>query len=269
MVRWRNALIVGVAVFGVAVVLGLAMMPEAVPTVTVRGAVADSQTFSMTTLRSADDRAFVDQVHRQVFDRCMAKRGFTHRPSEADYNEDGGPPTDYAKDWGAAAVGDDGKSYPSGSTPSIPTQLITLADGRTHELHVTWTSDTCWWKSYTRLGVDPLVYESLRQIMTQLVVQADRAASEELGDVSERWADCLGATEVDPGTLLRALDRIDELRSPYGAKTSQCLTDDIRAEATRIRARDHLRVAAANDVIVQQWTKTLDTELAAARAFEG
>jgi hypothetical protein len=195
----------------------------------------------------------------------MANRGFPRKPHDAGQDD----PSVYTKAYGAAAAGDDGKSYTSSSPARIPTQVVRLADSRTVELHVTWTPDTCWYQSYSRMGVDPLVHEALRQTMMQLVSQADRAATEKLGDVTDRWAECLGATEMDPGALLRSLDRIDPLRSPYGAATADCLTDEIRSEATAIRAEDHLRVAAANKAVLEQWVDILDSELEAARSTSG
>lgn len=105
--------------------------------------------------------------------------------------------------------------------------------------------------------------------MTLLLMQADRAAAPDLNSVASQWAACLGVGSVDPQDLLNTIDGTAAARSPYGEAGAACLTEPIRAEAVRLRAQHHLRIAADNEEIVQAWAALVDKESLAATAAGG
>lgn len=246
----------GIALLGAAIFAAFQFSASGSPTVVIRGTHASSDTFSLTTLQSRVDRAFVEGVRRDLFEECMEDKGFSEAPGERR--------SEYSDAYATAAFGDD----PSSATPP-PTRAVEIADGMSINVGASWTPDTCIYQSYSRLGVDALVHEALRQQMMLLVARGDDAAAEDLMPVASRWGECLGDDGTDPQDLLNTIDGVEPLRSPFGTDASACLSDDIRSEAMRIRAAHHLQVAADNEKVVQAWVDALDTELNEAKAVAG
>ena len=254
---WRfSVAAAGSALLGVAIFAAFQFSASGSSTVVIRGTQASPDTFSLTTLQSRVDRTFVEGVQRDLFEECMENKGFSKAP--------GGRRGDYSDAYATAAFGDD----PSSTTPP-PTRTVEIADGISINVGASWTPDTCVYQSYSRLGVDALVHEALRQQMMLLVARGDDAAAEDLMPVASRWGECLGDDGTDPQDLLNTLDGVEPLRSPFGTDAAACLSDDIRTEAMRIRAAHHLQVAADNEKVVQAWVDALDTELNEAKAVAG
>jgi len=254
--RFASAL-AGSALLVGAIFAALQFSASGSPNVVIRGTPADLDTFSLTTLQSRVDRAFVEGVRRDLFEECMEGRGFSEAPGERR--------SAYSDAYATAAFGDD----PSSTTPP-PTRAVEIADGVSIKVGASWTPDTCIYQSYSLLGVDALVHEALRQQMMLLVARGDDAAAQDLMPVASRWGECLGQNETDPQDLLNTLDGIvDPLRSPFGTDAAACVSDDIRSEAMRLRSAHHLQVAADNEKVVQAWVDALDTELHEAQALAG
>lgn len=249
----RLAVILGVPGAAVAAVVLQAALSAGSPTIPIRGAAANPDTFSLTTLQDPDDRALVESAREAVFDACMVEKGFTTPP--------GPEQSGYTAAYYLAATGED-----LSSTTPPPLQTIELPDGSTSELGTSWTPETCRYRAYLEFGVEPLLREALRLKMWTLQIQADSAAADGLSSVASEWATCLGGDSADPQDLLNTIDGGVSAHSPYGQDADACLTDEMRAEAIRIRAGEHLRVAAENDEIVEAWVKVIDTELDKAKA---
>ena len=254
MQRSRRSTTIVAGLGGVAaLIVVIQVVPSAsAPPVLVRGVPADPETFSLTALQDAEDRAFVEVTRDRLHDACMAEKGFPEIPDDESveigaYNE--------------ASFGED----PEASGPPEP-RRVTIAPGVTAEISASWTSDSCLWQAGEALGVDPLVREALRQRMMALVTEGDNAAEPELADLAATWGECLGRDVVPAQDLLNVLDNV-ERRNPYGDAAGGCLTEDIAHEAKLIRAQQHLSVAADNEDIVAAWVELVDAETAAARSF--
>lgn len=252
--RHRLVLIGGSVALGASALLLFQSVATGSPTLIVRGAQADPQTFSLASLQSRQDRAVVQNARQHVYEACMRAKGFSTPPGPDDSD-------DYVGAYGRASSGDD----PSATT-GPPARRVEIANGVSVSLRVSWTPQSCMYESFARFGVDPLVREGLRQQMTLLLMEADHAATEDLTTVASKWADCLGLDTVDPQDLLNTIDGHADARSPYGAAAAWCLTDEIKSEAMRVRAQHHLRVAADNEAVVQAWIALADKERSGASA---
>lgn len=233
-----------------------ALGSDETPHFELRGQPARAQTFSLGGVQPAADQTFVDSVRHRAFDTCMARKGFTARPDPSE-----GATSDYASRYGEAAIGDDGTA-----TGPPASQSVKLPDGSTIELAVTWTPDSCMYRSYAELGSDPIYREALRQRMQVLLHQADAAAVERLQDETSDWKACAHLSDVNGYDLLRTAD---EVASKSGAVVGDpaCMSDDLRARIHHVRGEAHLDVAANHSKVVQAWAALVDRELAAARSL--
>lgn len=254
--RPRTAIVACAVLLGVAT-LFQAGMSVGSPTILIRGVPADTDTFSLTSLQDRQDRELVAQAQFREYQQCMSDKGFA-KPIDSGT-------ADYADAFMRAAAGED-----PGLTAPPPVKSVEIAEGIYSEVSVSWTPESCMYRSFARFGVDPIVREATRLRMMDLAGEADQAAAASLSQVVADWADCLREANADAQTLLTIIDGFSTAsHTPFGETGLDCLTEDIRTDAMRIRAEHHLRVAADNDKVVQAWVTLLDTEVKHAQAVVG
>lgn len=226
---------------------------ERSPSVTVRGELANPETFSLGTLHSSEDRLWLDSVRNQLFEACMAEKGFTAAPELAEGS------SEYSVRYGRAANGDDGTNSESPTTRSVK-----LPGGGAVEVSTTWTPDSCVYQMFSQLGSDPFYREGLRIRMMILQSQADTVAASQLAEVTAEWTVCAGLTDADAFDLFRAIDGDTAARPDVDQASNACLTQDVERQAREIRAAQHVAVAAENLPVVTAWVALVDQELAQA-----
>lgn len=247
-------IIVLVAIFGAAALVnGWSASDPPSPRLLVRGTPVDMETFSLSTLQAPQDRDSVQSTRRELFATCMRQKGFNEPPRE----EAGA----YADAYGLAAAGDD----PSVTKPPPP-RTIEIAPGTAAEVRTTWTPDTCFYRSYAELGVDPLVYEALRMRITGFINRADAEAESALSSIASEWGDCFGERDALAKDLLNVIDGDSLERVPRGAEAVRCASEEMRAKAVRIRAPYHVEIARNNQEIVDAWVRLLETETRSAHS---
>lgn len=248
--RWIGVGAATVVVCGAAWSVGAALAQDAPPSFELRGHPVDPDHFSLTSMQSPDDLALTDATRAAVFDQCMAAKGF----ADADANTPA---------YTLAANGDDGSDQPP------PPRQVDLPGGSTAEVSMTWTPESCIYRSFATLGSDPVLREAMRQQMMMLLVEADRAAAARLQEATADWLQCVGGAG-SATDLFRAVDGTSARPGVIdpGQSDQRCLNDELRKTVRHVRGLEHLKVAAAHDELVHAWVDLVDHEVAQAAQLD-
>ena len=257
--------LVAVVAVGIAVGSGSAGssadMPP--PAFEIRGKSIVIGQFSLTTLH---DRATLDQIEEarvDVFDQCMADRGFVESPTgDSDAGVD-----QYSLAFEAAAYGPDAWE--------VGPPVVHLPDGTTTADGVVWQPGSCAYAQDDAFGIDPHLREALRVRLMTLRSSADQATIEDpaFDHFFEQWRECSGSD--DKIALLEALDPVSwttgDVRPGRRAGSAErgCVTDGARSELSQIRGLHHARVAEANLQVVEAWIDLVDGQAAAVATSSG
>ena len=225
----------------------------------VRGATMNADEFSLSSLH---DRATLDAIEEarvDVFDTCMAERGFEHSPTaDPDVGRDA-----HTLAFEAAAYGPDAWEL------GPPT--VKLPDGTTTSDGVVWQPGSCAFEQDAQFGTDPHLREALRYRIMILEIEADQATvgDPDFGTLFRAWTECSGNSDVT--ALLEALDPVDdgagEIRPGRlaGSPERTCVTAKMRLSLTEIRGRHHAWAAEDNQAVVEAWVNMIDRQAEAVK----
>ncbi len=229
------------------------------PQLEVRGTTVDADEFSLGALH---DRATLDAIEEarvNVFDTCMAERGFEHSPTaDPDAGEDA-----YTLAFEAAAYGPDAWEL------GPPT--VKLPEGTTTSDGVVWQPGSCAFEQDAQFATDPHMREALRYRIMMLEIEANQATVDDsrFAPLLKAWTECNG--NGDATALLEALDPADDRPGRIrpgrlaGSPERTCVTAETRSALAEIRGRHHAWAAEDNHEVIEAWVDMIDRQAVAVR----